>query len=122
MIEKLYYSRDGKPIEDVLDWTSSIEDRIVKQERVGLFGLFYVSTVFLGLNHNYGEGRPLIFETMVFCRFPIKSKEAFHTGLDLDMNRYATEQEAKDGHEQMKKKWSNPLMILKHLREHFTQA
>lgn len=27
---------------------------------------FYVSTVFLGLDHSFGEGRPLWFETMVF--------------------------------------------------------
>ena len=25
-----------------------------------------ISTVFLGLDHNFGEGPPLVFETMVF--------------------------------------------------------
>lgn len=26
-----------------------------------------ISTVFLGLNHNYGEGAPILWETMLFC-------------------------------------------------------
>lgn len=28
----------------------------------------WVSTIFLGLNHNFGGGEPLLFETMVFMR------------------------------------------------------
>jgi hypothetical protein len=38
-------------------------DRIVKQEYVGPY---YISTVFLGLDHALFEGRPLLFETMIF--------------------------------------------------------
>jgi hypothetical protein len=38
--------------------------RIVKQEQVGES---WVSTVFLGLDHNFsGEGPPILWETMVF--------------------------------------------------------
>lgn len=46
-----------------------------------------VSTVFLGMDYNFGAGPPLLYETMVF-------------GGDVDyMERYATRQEALDGHE-----------------------
>jgi hypothetical protein len=37
-------------------------NRIVAQETVGPF---WVSTVFLGLNHEWGGGPPLLYETMV---------------------------------------------------------
>src|SRR5580692_3419733 len=40
-------------------------DRIVKQEAV--LGICWVSTVFLGLDHNFfGDGPPILFETMAF--------------------------------------------------------
>ncbi len=29
-------------------------------------GEAWISTLWLGINHNYGDGPPLIFETMVF--------------------------------------------------------
>lgn len=52
-------------------------------------GEVLVSTVFLGINHNFlGEGRPILFETMVFG--------GEH---DQEQERYCTEQEALAGHE-----------------------
>ena len=57
-----------------------------------------VSTVWLGLDHQFGDGPPLIFETMVF-----PSNEDFG---DLDSRRYSTEQEAVAGHATMVAKWS----------------
>jgi len=48
-----------------------------------------VSTVFLGLDHQYGDGPPLIFETMVFGG-----------ELDGQMERYSTWEEAETGHKQ----------------------
>jgi hypothetical protein len=54
------------PCEDLLTWGRWLEDsqqRVVKQEDVGPF---WVSTVFLGLDHNWGDGPPLLFETMIF--------------------------------------------------------
>ena len=44
---------------------SAGQDRVVKQEHV-LGGLCWVSTVFLGLDHNFFGGPPLLFETMAF--------------------------------------------------------
>ncbi len=49
-----------------------------------------VSTIFLGLNHNWGPGSPLIFETMVFG--------GKH---DQEMDRYSTWEEAEEGHKKM---------------------
>jgi len=45
------------------EWYESLQNRIVKQEYIGAV---MVSTVFLGLNHRFGEGPPLLFETMAF--------------------------------------------------------
>lgn len=47
-----------------------------------------VSTVWLGMNHNWRGSPPLIFETMVFGG-----------SLDGHQWRYATEQEAREGHD-----------------------
>jgi hypothetical protein len=50
-----------------------------------------VSTVFLGLDHAFGDGPPLLFETMVF---------RYDDG-GSDMDRYSTWDEAVTGHEAM---------------------
>jgi hypothetical protein len=53
-----------------------------------------VSTVWLGSNHDfYGEGNPIIFETMIF---ECKNGEVNYS--DLYMDRYCTEDEAIAGH------------------------
>lgn len=49
-----------------------------------------VSTVFLGSDHRWGEGPPLIFETMVFGGT-----------LDQEQERYSTWSEAEKGHAAM---------------------
>lgn len=58
---------EAVPTEDTAAWGKMMNgrERIVKQEYVN--GIF-VSTVFLGLDHQYGDGPPLLFETM--CRHP----------------------------------------------------
>ena len=49
--------------EDWAHWFESA-NRIVQQQWVGNY---YVSTVFLGIDHNFsGSGAPILFETMVF--------------------------------------------------------
>ena len=85
-----------KPVE-LMEWAEWFEtaNRIVKQET--LSNKLRVSTVFLGLNHNFGIWKPLWFETMVF---PEKDMG------DLDMDRYTTWEEAEKGHKKMVKKWS----------------
>lgn len=62
------YILEGKkpvPVSDLLVWGHWFEsaDRIVAKTTVGKLK---VSTVFLGLDHNWGEGPPALFETMIF--------------------------------------------------------
>jgi hypothetical protein len=47
-----------------------------------------VSTVFLGLDMNFGHGPPLLFETIVFVN-----------GAEQEQARYSTWAEAEEGHE-----------------------
>jgi len=55
------------PCEDLLTWARWIEEnwreRVVRQEDMGPY---WISTVFIGLDHNWGDGPPHLFETMVF--------------------------------------------------------
>lgn len=44
-------------------WFESTENRIVRKCQIGDSE---VSTVFLGIDHAFGGGQPLLFETMVF--------------------------------------------------------
>lgn len=52
------------------------------------FGDITVSTVFLGVDHNYGDGPPLLFETMIFG--------GEH---DQYQERYSTRLQAVEGHD-----------------------
>jgi hypothetical protein len=49
-----------------------------------------ISTVFLFMDHNHGDGPPVLFETMVFG-----------SNLDEEQERYCTEDEARAGHARM---------------------
>jgi hypothetical protein len=55
---------------------------------------FVVSTVFLGLDHRYGEGSPLVFETMIF---PSEDGE-ITDWCELFGDRYTTIEQARAGH------------------------
>ena len=95
----LYYDRQGNPM-TVEEWAEAMAhlfDRVVAKTSVvetpssSDSQAVEVSTVWLGINHNWtGSGRPIIFETMVFGG-PI----------DQEMWRYATEQEAVAGHREV---------------------
>lgn len=68
-----YYDRDGTPItyehfSTLLgDSEEAREYKRVAKDEFALDGVeIMVSTVWLGLNHNWDDGPPLIFETMVF--------------------------------------------------------
>lgn len=65
MSDPLYYDFDGEPI-DQARWVClfASPDRHVAYTVVG--DGWEVSTVWLGLNHQFGDGVPLIYETMVF--------------------------------------------------------
>lgn len=87
-----WWDKETDKVEEtnVTNWAKSYEvilDRIVKQDQIGPY---FVSTVFLGLNHAFGEGPPLIFETMVF------SNQDY--GNALYEERYSTPSDAREGH------------------------
>lgn len=89
---------DGNPMPmpDLITWAEWYEQHkertnwIVAKETIGAVE---ISTVFLGLDHNYGTGPPLLFETMCFTG---KRHEEFDGEGFFD--RYATREEAAEGH------------------------
>lgn len=88
-----YYSRTGEPI--------TIQELIAidRDNRVALDKLpngYRVSTIWLGLDHQYSDGPPLIFETMVFPQDSWSEEEC---------KRYSTEEQALAGHAAMVEKW-----------------
>ncbi len=76
-----------------MEWAEQFEKMSKANTRhVGddMIGEYHVSTLWLGLDHNYyGGGPPLLFETMVF--------HGDHLG-DIYMDRYTTWDEAVEGH------------------------
>jgi hypothetical protein len=105
-MSKRYYilDDDGLPIgvDSFLEWATWFEAHnrcVAKYERNG----YCVSTVFLGLDHQFGKGPPLIFETMVFD--DNHSHEWFGTehkldiGHEIECRRYSTRDDAMIGHE-----------------------
>jgi len=86
-----YFDRAGQPI-DLWRWAELHEDMANIRVAETTVGDLWVSTVWFGLNHQFGDGPPLIFETMVF--------ERADTGSEYEgyCQRYATEAEARTGH------------------------
>jgi hypothetical protein len=82
----IYYDRQGQPM-DRMDWVVKFEDRDYKTVEQTEIGEAFVSTVWMGIDHNFGEGSPLIFETMIFG--------GDHDGCQW---RWATEDDARIGH------------------------
>ncbi len=90
-----FFDKDGNPL-DLDTWARLYEDedyrRIARTTIISAANpevAYDVSTVWLGNNHAYSGGPPLIFETMVFG----------DGSLDLDCWRYTTEGQARRGHD-----------------------
>ncbi len=85
-----YILEGHEPIEctDLMKWAKWFEkaDRHVAKT---VIGDIKISTVFLGLNHSFGDGPPVLFETMIFGG-----------DLDEEMWRYSTWEEAETGHQE----------------------
>lgn len=97
----MYYDKQGKEI-TLKEWALLLEDKKHKRVASDTTGKYWVSTVWLGLDHSFEGGIPLIFETMVFE----KDKDGTVNYRDLEMERYHTLKEANEGHKKMVKKWS----------------
>lgn len=99
-----YRDRKGSPI-NLEEWGKLLEDRkysILKQEL--LPNGAYVSTVWLGLKHGFGDSEGCYFETMVFDHSPGTKRDK---GDNLDERRYPTEESALIGHKEMCELWAN---------------
>ena len=95
----LYFDKNGQPL-DLDTWCQLLHDMAYKRiAETTLPNGRWVSTVWLGLDHQWGNGSRLIFESMVF---PSEDNMS-----ELDMVRYSTLGEAQTGHEAMVQKWSN---------------
>jgi hypothetical protein len=100
----VYYDRKGNPI-TMEEWCEALRggEPNADPRRVALdvFPKGRVSTVWLGLDHSFDNSLlPLIFETMVF------PSDGF---ADEDMDRYASEEEARAGHKAMVERWKDRL-------------
>jgi hypothetical protein len=112
----MYYSRKGEPLE-MLDWGRLMED--IDYKRVAYDELApttvcaasFLSTVWLGIDHSWGGGPPVIFETVRFTldkqynellkrptseslEFPDPDDPSIRT----EQLRYCTEEQALLGH------------------------
>lgn len=92
----MFYILDGHdvvPVSDIREWglwfETHYDDRIVASNEVD--GLL-ISTVFLGLDHSFGDGKPLLFETMIF------NQNSEHPWRELAMDRYSDWIDAEEGH------------------------
>lgn len=86
---------------DTLTWARWHEDwdnRSVKQTYTEHY---HISTVCLGIDHGWGKGRPVLFETMVFGKNVVSIKTRQGSGIEHDQERYCTWEEAEKGHDQM---------------------
>lgn len=91
-----YYILNGRePVvcDDFMEWArffDNIDNRRVLQADVGDW---WVSTVFLGMDHRFGDGPPLLFETMIFPR------TGGERGEDVYCERCSTYDEAEAQHD-----------------------
>ncbi len=90
-MRNLHYILDGHEpvpanIENWARWINRSGRTVAKTEVRGA----HISTVFLGLDHNFGDGPPLLFETLVF-----------DGTLAGEMERYTTWDKAEQGHARM---------------------
>jgi hypothetical protein len=92
-MSQLYYILDGhRPVAvDLMTWSRWFEKADRKVRKSELEDGRVVSTVFLGVDHAFGDGPPLVFETMVF---PVDSDQEI-------CERCATWEQAEAQHEQV---------------------
>lgn len=90
----MWYKLEGK-IPVLSDSSTAFRDNTDEERRVAhtIVGESRISTVFLCLDHQHGDGPPLLFETMVFGG-PLTDEQ----------ERYSTWDEAEEGHKRKVKR------------------
>lgn len=89
-----YIEIDGKVliVDDFAEWMNVFYASDHHVMKTNLPDGVHISTIFLGVDHQYGEGPPILYETMVFG--------GQH---DEYTDRYHTREEAISGHENILK-------------------
>ena len=92
------YNADGEPVPEpnMNAYMAFVKEHRIQKKDFLADGT-EISTVFLGIDHQYGDGPPLVFETMVFA--------SADSGIEQDCRRYTTRDEAMAGHEDMRVKY-----------------
>ena len=90
---------------DVLEWARRYEAMDRRVAHTVLFDMCRVSTVFLGLDHSFGLGPPVLFETMAFWR----------SGHGEEQMRCCTWLEAQQQHAQMCAEVVRPASVLAYI-------
>lgn len=89
MLKYILEGKTPKAVDDVIEWGQWFEKANRQVADTKLPHGVRVSTVFLGLDHSFGDGPPILFETMIFGGKHNEYQE-----------RYATWEEAKSGHKE----------------------
>jgi hypothetical protein len=96
--EPVYYNKDGSELTSK-QWSVLFDNLSFKRIKKDVLpNGRVVSTVWLGIDYGHDQQPPLIFETMVF--------PSERSNLDVDVERYSTEEEARAGHARMVEHWS----------------
>lgn len=95
-----YFDRSGSPI-TLEQYMRLSRDDLYRRVAVTETRHYVISTIWLGLDHGWGMGRPEFFETMVFARAEWDDYERAPGLHDIDSRRYSSEAEAHAGHAEM---------------------
>ena len=83
------------PLEEwIKQFEREVRQRVIQQETVG--DRYWVSTVFLGLDHGFMEARGIWFESMVFDNYARDEQHGYRESIYCE--RYSTMAEARRGH------------------------
>jgi hypothetical protein len=93
----LYFDRQGRPMR-MMDWGRKHSDHDYRTVAQHWVRGWMVSTVWIGINHNFRPGPPLIFETMIFAPSDV-TIDGTAPDLDRYQERYPTEAAAQAGHD-----------------------
>lgn len=92
----MYFDKEGKeiPTETWVELLGDPEYKIIEQTTwVGGDNNYMISTVWIGLNQNIGDGEPITFETML-----MEMKAGGRDSNTTLLARYSNEQAAREGH------------------------
>jgi len=104
MKKTIFYILDNRrrivPVDDTVEFCNYFAKNSRRVDYTEIVAGCFVSTVFLGVDHNFsGDGPPILFETMVFGGEPTEIHyRGVNSGFEDYTRRYATYGEAHKGH------------------------